>query len=78
MPSVSCASRLASTTAYCVRGYLRGIFMRKITIILALAWLAACSTTQIYDNRPVGVATTATANGVVQVLYSFRHDHTRS
>ncbi len=45
--------------------------MRKITIILALAWLAACSTTQIYDNRPVGVATTAPANGVVQVLYSY-------
>ena len=45
--------------------------MRKLTIILALAGLAACSTTQIYDNRPVGVATTAPANGVVQVLYSY-------
>ena len=45
--------------------------MRILVIMLALAGLAACSTTQIYDNRPVGVATTAPANGVVQVLYSY-------
>lgn len=45
--------------------------MRKLVIVLALAALAACSTTQIYDNRPAGMATTAPANGVVQVLYSY-------
>jgi|GEM_PF-4518034 len=45
--------------------------MRILGIILVVAALGACSTTQIYDNRPVGVSTTAPANGVVQVLYSY-------
>lgn len=45
--------------------------MRKLVIVLALVALTACSSTQIYDNRPAGIATTAPANGVVQVLYSY-------
>lgn len=45
--------------------------MRTIAITASAVLLVACSTTQIYDNRPVGMTITAPANGVVQVLYSY-------
>lgn len=45
--------------------------MQKLVTILAFAMLASCSTTQIYDNRPAGMPSTAPASGVVQVLYSY-------
>jgi hypothetical protein len=44
--------------------------MKRILLVSSLL-LAGCSSTQIYDNRPVGMPTTAPASGVVQVLYSY-------
>lgn len=44
---------------------------RKLGGLILLAGLAGCSSTQIYDNRPAGMAASAPANGVVQVLYSY-------
>ncbi len=45
--------------------------MKPLMIAVSALLLSACSSTQIYDNRPAGMAVSAPANGVVQVLYSY-------
>lgn len=45
--------------------------MRSSLLVAAILGLTACSSTQIYNNQPVGTPISAPASGVVQVLYSY-------